>query len=199
MYCTACQYFDQTCRKSKIYASGYIKECPFYGTGEPVISSMGSNFQIMTETINHLEGLERIDITPLRNPGKLTWYTKIMICYNGHGTVTTTDEEITLAGIAIWVAWQKALLLVKQINSTGLNHLIPLIEERIKFNYSMVQYSPVKELLHKTGIQPEEPVKAVPPKPTRIIIPKHTEYLLDVQIPDNAGRSAGDQMDLFAV
>ena len=199
MYCNSCQYFEKTCNKVKIYASGYIYECPFYGMNEPVITVSGGNLQVMSESIVLPDSPEHVDVTPFRNPDKLTWFAKIMICYEGHGTVITTQEEITLPGTVIWVGWQSALNHIMKLDKPALKPLIPLLEERIKFNHSVVRYGSVwKPEQVKLEVSNEVP-KTTIQKPKRIYIPEVTDHLLDISTPENSDKATGDQMDLFAV
>jgi len=191
MYCISCQHFKESCELESIYASGYLKDCPFLGKAEPIITATGANYQIMTEIIRNPEGRERVEVIPKKYPGHRGWYGTMLLCFEGKGLVVRSHFSETLPLGAIWFAWQDVLKEILALNHEGLNKLIPLIHKRIALDYSVVEY---RSIMNREKLIIMEEVKTAVKKKI-LFTPVNDENLLDVNTPDNKGK---DQMDLFA-
>jgi len=195
MHCIACSNFNETCQIEEIYASGMLKKCPAYLSGDDVISKNGGNLQIRMETIYLNPGSlnPRISIHPLKFPKLLGWQAKYMICFDGRGIVRTYEAQ-SLPGGAVWFAWQDVKKFLLTLNNSMLLNFIPIIDRRITFDYSVVKYSPVPEI--ESGPAQKPVVKEI----QKLVIPTfNSERMMDVKTPSNELKERGDQMDLFAL
>ncbi|MDC7234559.1 MAG: hypothetical protein PQJ58_15115 [Spirochaetales bacterium] len=197
MFCISCQnYIDDKCSIEKIYASGMLKTCPAFLSGEDVITANGANFQICEETITlpGPVGSPHIVVTPFRVPGGSGWKGKSMICFEGVGSIRTGDTESLPLG-SVWNVWQDVRTVLIERNHPKLNELIPLVQRRIEFDYSVVTYSHVPDVEPAPSETSSEPVKQ-----KKIVIPSFEgKDMLEVSAADNTCKEHGDQMDLFAV
>ncbi len=196
MKCIDCEHYQDTCVLEKIYASGYLRKCPYLGKPEPIIPPSGGNLQIMAESIRVAEGLERVDITPVADPQNGGYYGKIMLCYGGKGVELLSDHDNTLPAAAVYFGWSAALQRICDHGPIALKRLIPLIERRLRFDYSVVKYVPIskREAVIRPVVMEEQKEKKRP----GLVKPASEEKLLTVDISNNGEKADGDQLDLFA-
>ena len=197
MFCVACSHYqDGTCQIEKIYASGCLKNCPFLGKPEPIITPDGANYQIMTELIEGSD-YRSITVSPLKKPGQRGWIGLVMFCYDGKGAVESIPFEPTLPLGAVWLGWQYARKVLQGERHKKLEDFIPLIDMRIGFDYSVVRYLEIKEPRKVSGKTPER--KQDKRRKPQKFIPSNNPDLLDVMIPSEETRERGEQLGLFAV
>ena len=188
MHCADCEHYKGKCDLEKIYASGFLKDCPYLGKPEPIIPPSGGNLQVMGERIKSPEGLERIDITPVPNQEDGGYNGKIMLCYGGKGIETLSRSDPAPPSAAVYFAWADAIRLIRERKIKSLESLIPLIERRLSFDYSMVVYLPV-------GKQAAAIIPA--PKPEKqkkgpgLVRPACEEMMLEIETPENGEKPSG--------
>jgi hypothetical protein len=196
MKCINCEHYQDTCVLEKIYAYGHLRNCPFIGKPEPIIPTTGGNLQVMIERIRKPGGLERIDIVPIWDSENKEYYSHVFLCYGGKGIETDGSDDQSVADGAIFFGWQQALKRIKELKIRALESLIPLIECRLQFDYSVVEYIPLKQ--EASLIPPVMVEKQKEKKRPGLVRSATEEKLRSVETSSNGEKSNGDQLDLFA-